>query len=87
MDTKRKIEIFSAGCSACEDAIKLVMRIANPSCDITVLDMHDESVVRRAKSLRIGRVPAIVIDGKLAECCAVSALDETSLRRAGIGQP
>ena len=31
---KRKIEIFSAGCAACEDTIELVNKIACPSCEV-----------------------------------------------------
>ena len=87
MTAKRKIEVFSAGCAACDDAVALVRRIACPSCEITVLDMRDPEVARRAKSLVVGAVPAIVVDGRLAECCAGSGPDEAALRAAGIGQP
>jgi hypothetical protein len=69
MSINRKIEIFSAGCPACQDAIELVNGIACPSCDVTVLDMTDRAVADRAKTLGVQRVPAIVIDGKLADCC------------------
>jgi hypothetical protein len=47
--------------------------------------MNDVGVSQRAKRLGIHRVPAVVIDGKLADCCLVSAPDEQSLRAAGIG--
>ena len=50
MSTKRKIEIFSAGCPACEETIKLVNQVACPSCKVIVLDMKDPNVARRAKS-------------------------------------
>ena len=50
MTTRRKIEIFSAGCAACEDTINLVNDIACESCEIVVLDMHDEKVAARAKA-------------------------------------
>lgn len=86
MTTKRKIEIYSAGCPACQDTIDLVNRIACPACEIRVLDMNDKRVSRRAKTLGIHRVPAVVVDGVPADCCAVSAPDEKSLRAAGIGQ-
>mgnify|MGYP003677761840 CR=1 FL=1 len=85
MSATRKIEIYSAGCSACQETIDLVNKIACPSCDISILDMQDNDISQRAKSLGIHRVPAIVIDGKLADCCLVSAPDEKSLRAAGIG--
>ena len=87
MSAKRKIEVFSAGCPACEETIALVNRVACPSCEVSVLEMKDPGVASRAKSLGIRSVPAVVIDGKLADCCAGRGPDETVLRAAGLGQP
>jgi glutaredoxin 3 len=87
MADKRKIEIFSAGCPACEETIELLNSIACPSCEITVLDMNEPAVARRAKSLGIRSVPAVAVGGKLADCCAGRGPQETSLRAAGVGQP
>lgn len=87
MATKRTVEVFSAGCSACDEAVKMVQDIACPSCDVSVLDMHDPNVAGRAKALGIRSVPAIVIDGKLADCCSGRGPDEATLRSAGLGQP
>ena len=87
MNNKRKIEIFSAGCPACEETINLVNRIACASCDVTVLDMKDTAVAGRAKTLGVQRVPAVVIDGKLADCCTGQTISEAALRAEGIGQP
>jgi len=85
MPDKRKVDIYSAGCSACQETIDLVNKIACPSCDVSILDMNNSDISKRAKALCIHRVPAVVIDGKLADCCLVSAPDEKSLRAAGIG--
>ena len=85
MAAKRKVELFSAGCPACEETIQLVNRIACPSCEVTVLDMKDSSIASRAKSLGIRSVPAVVINSKLADCCAGRGLDEATLRTAGVG--
>ncbi len=85
MTIKRKIEIFSAGCPACEEAIKLVNSIACSSCEIEVLDMREDEVAAKAKQYGVRSVPAIVIDGKLADCCVGGAVDEASLRSAGVG--
>lgn len=85
-DKRRKIEIFSAGCSACEDAIREVKQAACPSCDIRVLDMKTPEVRRRAAELGIKSVPAVVIDGVLAGCCTNRGIDMDVLRRAGLGQ-
>jgi glutaredoxin len=86
MATKRKIEVFSAGCPACQETVALVNRVACPSCEVSVLDMKDPTVASRAKSLGIRSVPAVVIDGKLADCCAGRGPDEGTLRAAGLGQ-
>ncbi len=87
MATKRTIEIFSAGCPACEEMVTLVNQIACPSCEVTVLDMRQPDVARRAKSLGVRSVPAVVINGQLADCCAGRGPDEATLRAAGLGQP
>ena len=87
MATTRTIEIFSAGCVACEETVTLVREVACPSCDVTVLDMHSPEVARRAKSLGIRTLPAVVINGTLAACCAGRGVDEATLRAAGLGQP
>jgi len=86
MSAKRQIEVFSAGCSICEDTIKLVQQIACPSCEIRVLDMQDRAVAERATVLGIRSVPAAVIDGELADCCVSRGVDEAKLRVAGVGQ-
>ena len=80
MTTTRQIEIFSAGCQACEDTIALVNRMACPSCQVTVLDMKDKTVASRAKELGIHRVPAVLIDGQVASCCADKGPNEEELR-------
>ena len=87
MAIMRKIEIFSAGCPTCEEAIQLVNRVACPSCDVSVLDMRAAEVAARAKKLGIRSVPAVLIDGELADCCAGRGPDEATLRAAGLGQP
>lgn len=86
MSNTRKVEVFSAGCPACQETVDLVNKIACPSCDVSVLNMNDDGIAQRAKTLGIHRVPAVVIDGKIADCCLVSAPDEQSLRAAGIGR-
>lgn len=87
MSNKRKIEIFSAGCPVCDEAVQTVKRIACPSCETEVLDMRQPEVAAKAEQLGISRVPAIVIDGQLAECCATGGVDEQVLRAAGVGVP
>jgi len=87
MATKRTIEIFSVGCPACEETVTLVKQVACPSCEVTILDIRHPDVARRAKSLGVRSVPAVVINGTLADCCAGRGPDEATLRAAGLGQP
>ena len=86
MNAKRTIEVFSAGCPACEDTIELINQVACPSCEVTILDMKNPDVASRAKRLGIRSVPAVVINGTLADCCAGRGPDEGTLRAAGLGQ-
>ncbi|MDZ4142554.1 MAG: thioredoxin family protein [Methylotenera sp.] len=86
MTTKRKVEVFSAGCPACQTAIELVNRLTCGSCEVTTLDMNDSNVAKRAKSLGIHAVPSVVINGQLIECCSGRGIDEAALRAAGLGQ-
>ena len=87
MATTRKIEVFSAGCAVCEDTIALVNRIACPSCKVEILDMRQPDVAAKAKRYGIRSVPAVVVNGRLADCCAGRGPDEGTLRAAGIGTP
>ena len=84
---RRMIEIFSAGCSCCEDAIRLVQRMTCKSCDVQILDMRvDGAAQAKAKQYGVRRVPAVVVNGRLAECCQGGVNAET-LRGLGVGTP
>ena len=87
MAARRKVEVFSAGCATCQEAVEMVKREACPSCDVIVLDMHDSEVAKRAKALGVRSVPAVAIDGRLAECCTGQGIDVAVLRAAGLGTP
>lgn len=86
-DKSRTIEIFSASCPICQDTIKQVNEAACPSCNIEILDMSTAQAQTRAKELGVKGVPAVAIDGKLADCCNNRGIDIDVLRAAGLGQP
>jgi glutaredoxin 3 len=87
MSNTRKIEIFSAGCPLCSEAEKTVRELACPSCDVTVLNMKEPVTMERANELGVRSVPAVAVDGKLADCCAGRGIDEKILQDAGLGKP
>jgi glutaredoxin len=80
--TKKRIEVFSAGCSTCKETIELVKKIAGSSHDVVIHDMQKSETASKAKELGIRSLPAVVIDGKLAGCCAGRGPDEHTLRSA-----
>lgn len=82
MATKKKIEIFSAGCSTCKETIELVRRLAGSSHEVVIHDMQKSDVAAKAKQDGVRSVPAVVIDGKLAGCCAGRGPDEKILQSA-----
>ena len=85
--TLRKVEVFTAGCSLCDDAVQLVQDLACPSCSVEIMDMQDESVQTKAREYGITSVPAVVVDGTLADCCRRGAIDADTLRALGVGSP
>ena len=86
MSTKRKIEVFGAGCPVCKEAITAIQKAECPSCDITIQDMQTGEGANRAKQLGVQSVPAVAIDGKLANCCTGRGIDIPALQSAGLGK-
>ncbi len=82
MTARRKIEVFSAGCSTCKETIEVVKRLAGSSHEVVIHDMHKSEVASKAKQYGVHSLPAVVIDGKLAGCCAGRGPDEHVLRSA-----
>ena len=82
MTTKKKIEVFSAGCSTCKETIELVKRIVGSSHEVVVHDMHQAEITSKAKNYGVRSVPTVVVDGKLAGCCAGRGPDEHVLLSA-----
>ena len=79
---KHRIEIFSAGCAMCKETIDVVKKLAGSEHEVRVHDMHQREIASRAKRHDIRSLPAVVIDGKLAGCCAGRGVDEHVLREA-----
>ena len=85
--TLRKVEVFTAGCPLCDEAVQLVQDLACPSCGVEVLDMNDDATQQKAKQYGVIRVPAVVVNGTLADCCQGGVIDAETLRVLGIGSP
>lgn len=83
---KRRVEIFTAGCYLCDEAVKLVESIACDSCDVSVYNLNNEGQ-DKATAYGIASVPTVVVDGKIADCCRQGNVSKTELMAAGIGKP
>lgn len=83
----RKVEVFSAGCILCDDAVQLVKDMACSDCEVIVRDLHTKKGLRKAGEYGVTRVPTVVVDGRVASCCAQGGLDAGQLRDMGLGVP
>ena len=79
---KHTIEVFSAGCATCQNTIEIVKKLAGTEHDVKVHDMHQRDVATQASKYGIRSLPAVVVDGKLAACCAERGPEEGVLREA-----
>lgn len=87
---KRKVEIFTQGCPKCEDAVSLVKSLACDSCDVVVWDVNKGCATNecrdKVKTYGITQYPAIVVNGRLLDCCKSGGCpDVSTLKAAGIG--
>jgi glutaredoxin len=88
---KRLIEVFTAGCPLCDETVKLVRELACQNCEVQIYDLREGCTTNecrnKAKQYGIYRVPAVVVDGKVAECCQNQQLvSREALVATGIGQ-
>lgn len=88
--SKRKVEVFTSGCFLCEETVTLVNEMACPNCEVAVYDMSEpcesKECIEKAKAYGITSVPAVVVDGKIAECCKRGKPNREALIAAGVGQ-
>ena len=88
--TKRKIEVFTAGCSVCSPVVDMVKSMACSDCEVVVYNLAEpcesKECVDKAKAYGIKALPAVAVNGKLLSCCQNKGVSEAELRNAGIGQ-
>lgn len=86
MAVKRLVEVFTAGCPLCEPVVKTVHDLACPSCEVKVYDLRKEGL-EKARQIGIARVPAVAVNGKVADCCRSTGVDVGVLKALGVGVP
>ena len=88
-DMGRIVEVFIAGCPLCDEAVKLVRATACPNCEVKVYDLRKGCATNECRDLAarygVQAVPAVVVDGQIADCCRGGGVTEAGLRAAGVG--
>lgn len=91
MATRKKVEVFTSGCPVCEPVVKLVKQTACPACEVIIYDLRTgcttDECLDKAVQYGIKRVPAVVVNGTLLECCQAGTVSQEVLLAAGIGAP
>lgn len=85
MTTLQTLEVYTAGCPLCDDALALVRAVAGDAQEVTVRNLNEPTEAARARSLGIRAVPAVILDGELLDCCAADGVTEASLHAALAG--
>ncbi len=88
---KRRVEVFTAGCAVCDKAVKLVKELALcETCEVSIYNLNDVcdsmECLEKIKLYNITRVPSVVVNGVLAECCKSGPVTAEGLRAAGLGE-
>ena len=78
----RTIDVYTASCPLCDDAVGLVERLAAPDDTVRVRPLSDAGAAADATALGVRAVPAVAVDGELASCCQSGGVTETGLRAA-----
>lgn len=87
---KRKIELFTAGCTVCEPVVELVKSMTCSSCEVVIYNLSQlcdtKECLEKVKAYGIRALPAIAVDGKLLNCCQNNGVAIEELKNAGIGK-
>lgn len=89
--SKNLVEVFTAGCPLCDETVKLVRDLACSNCEVKVYDLREgcatDDCLEKKAQYGIHRIPAVVVNGQLAECCQnQKPVSSEMLIAAGIGK-
>ena len=66
MAGKRKIEVFTAGCSLCEETLRLVKdAVASCGCEVTERRCLPQQMCEEGKAYGVRAMPTVVVDGAI----------------------
>jgi len=79
-----KVEIFTAGCPICDETVEEVKNIFSEK-EIIIYNLIKALDLNKAKEYGINRVPSVVVNGRLLNCCKNNKVDKKELTEA-LGQ-
>ncbi len=66
MAGKRKIEVFTAGCSLCEEAVRLVKdAVASCGCEVIERRCPPQQMCEEGKAYGVRAMPTVVVNGAI----------------------
>jgi hypothetical protein len=66
MAEKRKIEVFTAGCSLCSETLRLVKEaVASCGCDVIERRCPPEQMCAEGKDYGVRAMPTVVVNGSI----------------------
>lgn len=86
MQTKRKVEVFTAGCPLCQGVVDMVQELSCPNCDITYYNISKNEGLDLVKAYKVSAVPSVAVNGALLDCCRRKPITKKDLKAAGIGK-
>lgn len=70
---KKKIELFTAGCSVCKETENMIREIIGNKNEIIIYNLNSQEnnteSINKAEEYKIKSLPAVAVDGKLLSCC------------------
>ena len=66
MNQKRRIEVFTAGCSLCSDTLELVKEsVSDCGCEVVERRCSETECCEEAKQYGVKAMPTVVVDGRI----------------------
>jgi glutaredoxin 3 len=66
MARKRKIQVFTAGCSICEDTVRVIKdAVASCGCEVIERRCPPKQMCDEGKAYGVRAIPPVVVDGAI----------------------
>lgn len=85
---KKRVEVFTAGCSVCNPVVELIKINASESCEVIIYDLikqcENKECLSKVIEYGINAIPAVAVNGQLLNCCTGAGVNKDELIKAGV---